>query len=109
MKNQMRSVFQNNVTGKFRLQRGTMRLQFIEYARAGCLAENAYEHMRALQVGRDIDSVYTDKDIFEVYLARNASAQLTFDEFVYPKLSVFHNKRRHLTRTPYSFCAICSS
>ena len=84
MKNQMRSVFQNNVTGKFRLQRGTMRLQFIEYARAGCLAENAYEHMRALQVGRDIDSVDTDKDIFEVYLARNDSTQLAFDEFVYP-------------------------
>jgi hypothetical protein len=24
-------------------------------------------------------------------------------------LSVFHNKRQRLTRTPYSFCAICSS
>jgi len=109
MKNEMWCVFQNNVAGEFSLQRGTMRFQFINYARAGFRSENAYEHMRALQVGRDIDSVYTDKDIFEVYLARNASAQLTFDEFVYPKLSVFHNKRRHLTRTPYSFCAICSS
>ena len=84
MKNEMWCVFQNNVAGEFSLQRGTMRFQFINYARAGFRSENAYEHMRALQVGRNINSVNADEDAFEVYFARNDCTQLTFYEFIYP-------------------------
>ena len=80
----MRRVFQNDVARQFSLNYGTMRFQFSDHARPSGRAKNAYENMGVLQVGRDIDSVDTDKDIFEVYLARNDSAQLTFDEFVYP-------------------------
>ncbi len=84
MKNQVRCVFQNNVAGEFSLQRGTMRFQFINHARAECRSENAYEHVGALQVGRNINSVNADQRAFEVYFARNDCTQLTFDEFVYP-------------------------
>ena len=83
MKNQMRRVFQNNMAGEFSLQRGTMRFQFINHARGGCRSENAYEHVGALQVGRNIDSINADEHAFEVYFTRNDCTELTFYEFVY--------------------------
>ena len=48
-----------------------------------CWSENAYEHVGALQVGRNIDSVNADEHAFEVYFARNDCTQLTFYEFVH--------------------------
>ena len=59
-----------------------MRLQSIDYARPRDRAKNTYEHMRVLQVGRNIDRIDADQHAFEVYLARNDRAQLTFYEFV---------------------------
>ena len=110
MKDEMRCVFQDNVAGEFSLQHGTIGLQFINNFRAAHLAETAYEYVGVLQVGRNVDSIDADERALEIYFARNDCAQFTFYEFVNPKLSVFHNKRqRPPRRTPYSFCAICSS
>ena len=82
VKNQMRRVFQNDVARQFSLQYGTMRFQLIDHARTGCRSKNAYENVCILQVGRNVDSIDADQDAFEVYLARNDCAQLTFYEFV---------------------------
>ena len=66
MKDEMRCVFQDNVAGEFRLQRGTMRLEFINDARAAPPAETAYEYVGALQVGRNIDAIDADEHAFEI-------------------------------------------
>ena len=71
------------MAGKFGLQRDTMRCQLIDHARAGCRSESAHEHMCALKVGRNINSVDGDEHACEVYFARNDCAQLTFYDFVY--------------------------
>jgi hypothetical protein len=39
--------------------------------------------VRALKIGRDIDSINADERAFEVDFPPNDSAQLTFHEFVY--------------------------
>ena len=90
VKNQVRRIFQNDVTRQFSLQGRTMRFQFIDHARPRCRAENAYENVRAFQVRRYIDIVNTDQHAFEVYFARNDGAQLTFHELVYAELAMFH-------------------
>jgi len=59
-----------------------MRFQFIDHSRPICRAKNAYEDVGVLQVRRNIDSIDADQHAFEVYLARNDCAHLTFYEFV---------------------------
>jgi len=66
MKNEVWCVFQDNVARKLDLQRGTISFQFTNHAFTVCRAESAYEHMRALQVGRNINSVNADECAFEV-------------------------------------------
>jgi hypothetical protein len=92
MKNQMRRVFQDDVAGQFSLQGGTMRFQFIDHACARRRPKDAYEDVRTLEVGRNVDSVNADQDAFEVYFTRNDGAQLTFYELVYSELSMFHGE-----------------
>jgi len=78
----MRRVFQNDVARQFSLQRGTVRFQFIDHTGARYRAKNTYEDVGVLQVGRNVDSIDADQHAFEVYLACNDCAQLTFYEFV---------------------------
>jgi len=73
MKNQMGCIFQHHMAREFSLQRGTMRFQFVDDARASFGAKGAYENVRALEIGCDIDSVNADERGFEVYFPRDDS------------------------------------
>ena len=83
-------MFQHHVAGEFGLQCSAMGLQFVDYAAAIVGPECAYENVRALKIGRDVDGIDADQRAFEIDFARDDTAELTFHEFVYSELSMFH-------------------
>ena len=83
MKNQMGGKFEHYMPGEFSLERGSMRFQFTDHASTSFGTKSADENVRALKIGRDIDSINADERAFEVDFPRDDSAQLTFHEFVY--------------------------
>src|SRR5689334_16974491 len=69
MKNQMRRVFQYDVTRQFRLQRDTVILQLGHYLAGTFLPKNAHEHVSIFEVRRNIHMVNGDDRRFEANLA----------------------------------------
>src|SRR5262245_33449958 len=112
----MRRIFQNHVATEFGFPYLAMAIVFVDHACAPVRTECAYENARALQIGRDVDGVDADQRAIEVDFTRNDTTELTFHEFVYSELSMFHflygvsaKCRRPRRWTPYNFWAICSS
>jgi hypothetical protein len=73
MKDQMGGIFQHDMPREFSLERGAMRFQFVYHAGASFGAKSADENVRALEIGRDINSINADQRALEVYFSRDDS------------------------------------
>jgi hypothetical protein len=95
VKNQLRRVFQDDVTRELRLQGDAMRFQLRDYIRSA-RTENADIDVCFLQVGRDVDLIDRDERFLERDFASDDDAELTFEEFVDAFLSMFHRNVEEL-------------